>query len=115
MNSHLQTILLRSINKPLKVDLRSVCEHNIAGPVTQTFSLRRKDLVSLLKNSNEDIVDRIDVTEYNDESRLTVYNVSRMDNPAVPKIKTISEGVTHWDLDPQYGEWSARWYKEEPR
>jgi hypothetical protein len=105
--NHLQALLQRSINKPLKVDVRSVCENNIAGPITRTFLVPRKELLNLLKKTDASM-DRIDVTEYTDESRCTMYNFSRIENSTVMQIAEVAETVVEWELDPQYGEWSAR-------
>lgn len=62
----------------------------------------------LRKTEDENIVDRVDITEYDDESRWTVYNPSRVEHPTVGKVKEVAVKVTEWDLEPQYGEWSAR-------
>jgi hypothetical protein len=102
-------VLLKTMRKPLKIDMRNVCEHNVHGPVTRTFEIPRKELVALLsKKDMEDIIDRVDVSEFEDESRLTIYSPSKMDSAAVPLIKDISSNVTEWDIEPQYGEYSAR-------
>jgi len=104
--------LHRLVSKPLKIDVRSVCEHNIHGPITRTFLVPRKDLISLLSiKGNEDIIDRVDISEYEDESRITVYSPSRIDHPAISPIRQLSQQTTEWDLEPQYGEYSARGWK----
>lgn len=111
-SSYLRKMVSKSMQKPLKLDIRSVCEYHLYGPVTRTFLLPRKELVALLsKKENEDIVDRVDITEYDDESRLTMYSMSRMENRAVDPLSKVSTNTTEWDLDPQYDEYSARGFR----
>lgn len=111
MLTYLQSLLWRNMNKPLKIDIRNVCEHNIEGPITRTFSVPRKELVDMLKTTekeNGNIIDRVEITEYEDESRWTMYNQSQIEQPVVSEVKAVAVKVTEWDIDPQYGEWSAR-------
>lgn len=101
-------VLQNSVRKPLKMDIRSVCEHNIHGPITRTFLIPRRDLIKMLQQEEyADLLDRIDITEYDNESRLTMYAMSRVENKVAP-ISRIAEETINWDLDPQYGEYSAR-------
>lgn len=109
----LQHILRASFSKPLKIDVRNVCEHNLSGPITRTFSIPRKELVDILDKSPSGLIDRVDVTEFENETRATVYNMSQMDSSCVKPIREASDNVVEWDLDPQYGEWSARAPKSE--
>lgn len=112
----LQSYLINNIDKPFKIDIRSVCEHNVFGPITRTFDVKRSDLIKLLQDTSDTtktegvdiIIDRIDITEYPEEGRLTVHNPSRMEQPIVPKLRNVSSSQKEWDLDPQYGEGSAR-------
>lgn len=109
VTTYLQSLLWKNMNKPLKIDIRNVCEHNIEGPITRTFAVPRKDLISMLeKTDSKNIVDRVEITEFENESRWTVYNPSRVDHPTVSQVKDVANEVTEWDLEPQYGEWSAR-------
>jgi len=110
MSSYLQSMLLRTLNKPLKIDVRNVCEHNVAGPVTRTFSIPRRELINILQQTDKsgtEIMDRVDISEHEDESRWTMYNTSNMDNPSVKPVKDRSTQVQEWELEPQYGDWSA--------
>jgi hypothetical protein len=106
-SSHLYSILAQSLAKPLKVDVRNVCEHNLAGPITRTFELSRKDLVEILRRADT-VVDRIDLTEYPNETHATLYNVSQMDNACIPAIRDVSTQTHVWDLELQYANRLAR-------
>src|SRR6478609_3108989 len=109
MTSYLYSLLSKSLSKPVKIDVRNVCEHNFCGPITRTFNIPRKELVSILTktdNGENEIIDRVDVTEYEEETRAVIYNSSQMDHPSIPSIRKMAEESHEWDLEPQYGEWS---------
>lgn len=110
LSSSFQRLLGRNLSKPLKIDVRDHCELNVHGCVSRTFEIPRRELIAILTadEGSLDVIDRVDVTEYADEDRCTVYNPSRMDRKIVPSISTKATGVTHWDPEPQYGEMSAR-------
>lgn len=115
MSSHFKNLILKNLKRPFKVDLRDPCEYNVQGPITRTFEIPRKELIELLQTSDSpETLDRIDVIEYPEEIRYTMYNSSRIDNPTVDLVRNHSSKVTEWDLDPQYGDLSARgnWNKK---
>jgi hypothetical protein len=108
--SAFQRLIGRSLNKPLKIDVRDHCEYNVQGCISRTFDIPRRELITLLSSDegNLDVVDRIDVNEFPDEDRCVMYNPSRMDGKAVSEVRARARNVTHWDPEGQYGEWSAR-------
>jgi hypothetical protein len=106
--SFLRRILEKSFQKPLKVDIRNVCEHNVEGPITRTFSIPRDQLIDILgQQENVNLIDRVDITEYQDESRCTLYSQSIIDHSAIKPLRDIAIEVKEWELEPQYGPWSA--------
>lgn len=101
-------ILSRNMRKPLKIDIRTPCEQHATGPITRTFDISRKELITLLKknnrNENNDIIDRIEIIEYSDEERITIYNPSQIEKPIIYDIKKQSTHEEIWDLESQYGD-----------
>lgn len=104
MATHIGKLLSAFLHKPLKIDIRNVCEHNMEGPITRTFTVPRKEVIRILQESeSKNIVDRVDITEYPEESRFVVYNKSQMDSPVITPIRQISVDIKEWELEPQYG------------
>lgn len=104
--------LIKSLSKPLKIDIRNPCEHHIHGPITRTFTVPRTKLISLLSESHtHDIIDRIDITEYGDETHASVYT-NRVDRPIIGEMRNVSSEIIEWDLEPQYSQGSANEIKE---